>query len=174
MVAGVTPAAGAGRAMRPVSGAKVPAEGSPFAGESVLVAAGEGRWQAGVLDANWFGAFDGIAIRPAKTEHLVDIVLIERHAGRCVALGRFDDSEVVALWRSLSASLGLPLVLERPDGTLDTPYQQLGPIRLGAVRIRKLHGLLNGRRPRFLVRRKAARLPDRPTIHREREILARN
>ena len=39
----------------------------------------------------------------------------------------------------------------------------------GAVRIRRRYGALN-QRPRFLRRRKPARLPQRPTVHREREL----
>jgi len=44
------------------------------------------------------------------------------------------------------------------------PYPQLGRVALGAVRIRRRHGLLNGRRPRFLTRRKTGRLAELPVI----------
>jgi hypothetical protein len=45
-------------------------------------------------------------------------------------------------------------------------------VQLGQIRIRRRHGVLNGRRPRFLTRRKTGRLPVRPAVHREREIIA--
>jgi hypothetical protein len=47
-------------------------------------------------------------------------------------------------------------------------------MHLGPIRIRRQDGLLNGRRPRFLVQRKTTRLPQRPLVHREREMFARD
>jgi hypothetical protein len=55
-------------------------------------------------------------------------------------------------------------LLEGADGVVTEPYPQLGRVALGAVRIRRRHGLLNGRRPRFLTRRKTGRLPELPVI----------
>ena len=51
-----------------------------------------------------------------------------------------------------------------------TPYPQLGRVLLGPTRRRRRHGLLCHRRPRFLTRRKAARFPLRPQVHREPEL----
>lgn len=87
-----------------------------------------------------------------------------------LVLGPFPEEEVVAVWRSLAARSGLPLLLQHPDGELQAPYPQVGAVQLGAIRIRRRHGLLNGRRPRFLVRRKTGRPASRPLVHREREI----
>jgi hypothetical protein len=86
-------------------------------------------------------------------------------------LGRFDENEVVAVWRELAATTGFPLLTQSEDGAVQQPFPQVGRVRLGRVRIRRRHGLLNGRRPRFLVRRKTTRLPRRPTVYREHEII---
>jgi len=59
---------------------------------------------------------------------------------------------------------GLPLLFETADGVVSEPYPQLGRLALGPIRLRRRHALLNGRRPRFLARRKTGRLADRPVI----------
>ncbi|WP_026596816.1 DUF6101 family protein [Methylobacterium sp. 77] len=87
-------------------------------------------------------------------------------------LGPFGDDDVVAVWRDCSARTGLPRMIVREDGTLATVSHQLGRVALGTTRTRRRHGLLNGRRPRFLVRRKTGVLPVRPLIYRgENEII---
>ena len=89
-------------------------------------------------------------------------------------LGAFADEDVVAVWRDFAARSGLPRMIVREDGGVATVGHQLGRVLLGKVKQRRRVGSLNGRRPRFLVRRKAARLPARPLIHRgESEIIAR-
>jgi hypothetical protein len=90
----------------------------------------------------------GIALRldeRAQDDDAFELALVDERGGTLMVLGRFGDDEV-----------------------LQHPYPQVGRVQLGRIRIRRRHGL--GRRPRFLVRRKTARLPRRPTIHREREI----
>jgi hypothetical protein len=90
-------------------------------------------------------------------------------------LGPFGEDDVVAMWRDFAAKSGLPRMIIREGGGLATVSRQLGRVALGTTRQRRRHGLLNGRRPRFLVRRKSARLPARPQIHRnESEIIARS
>ena len=72
----------------------------------------------------------------------------------------------------LAARTGLPRMIVREDGTLATLSNQIGRVALGKTRTRRRHGLLSGRRPRFLVRRKTGSLPVRPLIHRgENEIV---
>ncbi|MFK5598905.1 DUF6101 family protein [Methylobacterium sp. HMF5984] len=97
-------------------------------------------------------------------------------AGAVVArLGPFCEEEVVAIWRELAARTGLPRMIVREDGVLATVSAQVGRLMLGKTRIRRRHGSLGDRRPRFLVRRKTGRLPVRPQIHRgENEIIARS
>lgn len=90
-------------------------------------------------------------------------------------LGPFGEDDVVAMWRDIAGKSGLPRMILHEGGGLSTVSRQLGRVALGTTRQRRRHGLLNGRRPRFLVRRKAARLPARPQIHRnESEIIARS
>ena len=89
-----------------------------------------------------------------------------------LSLGVFSDEDVVAAWRRAGAASGLPLLIGRADGTFATVSPQIGRVQLGQIRIRRRHGLLNGRRPRFLTRRKTGRLPVRPAVHREPEIIA--
>jgi hypothetical protein len=114
----------------------------------------------------------GLALKvdPNTDGFLVEVV--DRDGTMLVRLGPFDQDDIVAVWRALGASSGLPLMVERPDGSLDAPYAQVGPLPLGAVRIRRRHGLLNGRRPRFLVRRRTGRLPPRPRVFRGDELFS--
>ena len=116
----------------------------------------------------------GLALKvdPNPDGFLVEVV--DRGGTMLVRLGPFDQDDIVAVWRALGASSGLPLMVERPDGGLDAPYAQVGPLPLGAVRIRRRHGLLNGRRPRFLVRRRTGRLPPRPRVFRGDELFSQN
>lgn len=87
-----------------------------------------------------------------------------------VSLGPYAEEDVVAVWRSLAAASGLPLLVRGPDGELDRPYPQIGRLVLGRSSDPRRLAVLSGRRPRFLVRRKAARLPRRPLVHREEEL----
>jgi hypothetical protein len=98
------------------------------------------------------------------------IAVADREGRTLIDLGPFGDEDAVAIWRSLAASSGLPLVMVGLDGQVHQPVQQIGRIQLGAIRIRRAMALLAGRRPRFLVRRKTARLPRRPLVYSEREI----
>ncbi len=116
----------------------------------------------------------GLALRldeRAPDDNDFEIALVDDVGETLMVLGRFDEDEVVAVWRDLGARTGFPLVTQCEDGAVQHPFPQVGRVRLGRVRIRRGHGLLSGRRPRFLVRRKTTRLPRRPTIYREREII---
>jgi hypothetical protein len=114
-----------------------------------------------------------LVLRAANPESDGDsfrIAVADREGRVLLDLGTFDDEDAVAIWRSLAASSGLPLMMVGLDGQVHQPVPQIGRIQLGAVRIRRGKGVLSGRRPRFLVRRKTARLPRRPLVYREREI----
>lgn len=84
--------------------------------------------------------------------------------GRAIVIACVDRDDAVALWRDLGRTSGLPLLLEGLDGVITEPFPQLGRLALGPVRIRRRHGLLNGRRPRFLTRRKTGRLAELPVV----------
>ncbi len=112
----------------------------------------------------------GLALRlssPDPEDDRFEIAIVDQAGVVAQTLGPYPDEDVVAVWRSIAAASGLPLMVQMPDGRLDTPYPQLGPLRLGATHPRRRHGLLNHRRPRFLTRRKPAALPVRPLVYRE-------
>ncbi|WP_375463407.1 DUF6101 family protein [uncultured Methylobacterium sp.] len=103
------------------------------------------------------------------------LLLVDVDGAVLSRLGPFSEEDVVATWRDLAARTGLPRMIVREDGLLATVAAQVGRLMLGKTRIRRRHGSLGARRPRFLVRRKTGRLPARPQIHRgENEIIARS
>jgi hypothetical protein len=108
----------------------------------------------------------GLALRFCEGEGGFAIDVIGQDDDALLRLGPFAEEDVVAIWRSMGAASGLPLMIARPDGLIQAPYPQIGRLQLGDIRIRRRHGLLNGRRPRFLTRRRTGRLPLRPTVFR--------
>ncbi|TVR07113.1 MAG: hypothetical protein EA385_13840, partial [Salinarimonadaceae bacterium] len=107
----------------------------------------------------------GLALRLANEGDeapTFDILAIDMTGAVACALGEYHEEEVVAVWRRLGASSGLPLMLQDPDGSLLEPYPQIGAVQLGATRQRRRHGLLRHRRPRFLTRRKTGEPSARP------------
>ncbi len=103
------------------------------------------------------------------------LLLTDAEGATFSELGPFCEDEVVAVWRDAAAKAGLVRMILREDGTLSPVSQQIGRLALGRTRMRRRHGSLCNRRPRFLVRRKTGRLPVRPLIHRgEKEIIARS
>jgi hypothetical protein len=112
-----------------------------------------------------------LRLEPASGRFALAILDAERRT--LLALGSYTEEEAIAAWRRLGLAAGLPLAIEGADGTVEIPYPQLGRVRLGVTRQRRRHGLLSGRRPRFLTRRKTGRFPQRPRVHREREMVGR-
>lgn len=103
------------------------------------------------------------------------LLLVDAAGAVLSRLGPFGEEDVVAIWRDLAARTGLPRMIVREDGVLAVVAAQVGRLMLGRTRIRRRHGSLGARRPRFLARRKTGRLPARPQIHRgENEIIARS
>lgn len=98
------------------------------------------------------------------------VIVTDAAGAALLELGPFGEDEVVATWRSLSGASGLPLLVAREDGRWHEAYPQIGRLLVGQRIERRRLAVLSGRRPRFLVRRKPARLPGRPVIHREKEI----
>lgn len=99
------------------------------------------------------------------------VLVVDAAGAELARLGPFMDDDVVAIWRDCSARAGLSRMIVKEDGALATVSRQIGRVALGTTRTRRRHGLLNHRRPRFLVRRKTGTLPVRPMIHRgENEI----
>lgn len=118
-------------------------------------------------------AFDDDAAE-ATGEDRFALLLVDAEGEVLMRLGSFTEEDVVAQWRDLAAKGGLTRMLLREDGSLVPVSQQIGRLALGRHRQRRRNGSLSGRRPRFLTRRKATRLPARPCIHRgESELFSR-
>lgn len=98
------------------------------------------------------------------------LVVLDRDNAPLLVLGPYEEEDVVAEWRKLAKASGLALKIQLPNGSVASPYPQVGRLLLGSTRQRRRHGLLSHRRPRFLTRRKTARFPSRPQVHREVEL----
>ncbi|TNC10261.1 hypothetical protein FF100_23550 [Methylobacterium terricola] len=107
----------------------------------------------------------------AAGEDRFAVMVLDRSGDPLMSLGLYGDDEVVAVWRRLGAETGLPMVVIQEDGAVAPMGQQVGRLKLGAIRIRRRHGLLAHRRPRFLTRRKTARLPLRPLVYRDEALM---
>lgn len=108
-------------------------------------------------------------------EDRFSLVLVDDRGAAVSVLGPFGEEDVVAVWRDIALRSGLPRMLLREDGGLSVVSAQMGRLTLGTTRMRRRHGSLGERRPRFLTRRKTGRLPARPLIYRnENEIIARS
>ncbi|KAA2236607.1 DUF6101 family protein [Salinarimonas soli] len=154
--------------LTPISGVVPPCEGDPgtppplTAGHAIAgpdnILGLRGRRAAGLA----------LRLAPKTGEaEAFEIAIIDERGAVAQALGPYEDDDVVAVWRALADASGLPLLVQTPDGALSNPYPQIGPLKLGATRMRRRHGLLAHRRPRFLAHRKTAALPVRPLVFRE-------
>jgi hypothetical protein len=100
----------------------------------------------------------GLRLRDAALDSRLFEITLSAGDGRCVVVATLDEDEVIAAWRALGQRSGLPLMLETADGEISFPYPQIGRVALGALHVRRIHGFLRGRRPRFLARRKPGRM----------------
>ncbi|KRE18042.1 hypothetical protein ASE63_02315 [Bosea sp. Root381] len=108
----------------------------------------------------------GVALRLANAagdDELFQLALTAGD-GRSIVVATVDQEDAVALWRDFGRASGMPLLLETSDGDISEPFPQIGRVALGPIRVRRRHSFLNGRRPRFLVRRKTGRLAERPVV----------
>jgi hypothetical protein len=126
-------------------------------------------------------AYLGVAIRmeppTGETTGAVTLVLEHPDSQLSLTLYRATDSiDIVAEWQSWGRALRLPLLVAEADGRLREPFARIGAVRVAApIARRRRRSALKGRRPSFLLRRKAGRsLADAAVYHREREIIARN
>jgi hypothetical protein len=117
------------------------------------------------------GGWSGVSLRLANgggTGHLLQSDLMELSLvmadGRSIRIASIDGDEAVAVWRGASSATGLPMMIETSDGAVRAPFPQIGRLALGPIRIRRSHGATAKRRPRFLRRRKTAKLGDIPRI----------
>lgn len=166
MAAGKNSAAGAGCHVQPATG-----EAISF-NDIVMRLPG-----ARVVTTAATGTFTGVAVRFAQdggNAEMFELVLVGQDRRQDLVIGRWDDGDIAAVWRAVAAASGLPLMLEREDGVIVCPRPQVGRLLLGPIRIRRRHGLLSGRRPRFLVRRKTGKPLLRPVRVHGRDMMARD
>jgi hypothetical protein len=125
--------------------------------------------------------FLGVALRiippNAASEGAVAIVL--EHSDAALAIPLFtapDGKDAVAEWRAWGRVLGLPLLVADADGLLREPFRRIGALSVaGPLGRRRRGSALKRRKPRILARRRSARLPAPPRIHRDEwEIIARS
>jgi Family of unknown function (DUF6101) len=124
-------------------------------------------------------SFVGVAIRLVPPEQETDgaVAVFLEHSDPELSVPLFaalDGTDVLAEWRLWARVLGLPLLAADADGALHEAFARLGAVRVARpARRRRRCGVVAKRRPRILMRRKPARLRA-ITVHREREIIARN
>jgi len=126
-------------------------------------------------------AFRGVVIRLKQQDDeppsAIDVVL--EHGDPALSLPLFSSDtadEIVAEWQAWGRVLGLPLLVADRDGSLREPFARVGAVLIEApTRRRRRRTTVSRRRPSIRLRRRAASLPDAPTVHRgEREIIARS
>lgn len=106
-------------------------------------------------------AFQGVMLKvpPARAQQGYGIVLAAICGHEDVVLAKdLREDEVVARWRGLAASLGLPPLICHANGETEFLHRQLGAVALGRQPTRRRRRLVANRRPRFLLRRKAGRM----------------
>jgi hypothetical protein len=125
-------------------------------------------------------AFRGVSIRlqgkPDEPPTAIAIVLEHRDPALCLPLfAASEDEEIVADWQSWGRVLGLPLLVGERDGSLREPFVRIGALRVEAPTWRRRRRTaIARRRPRVLLRRRAAKWSTTPLSYRgEREIIAR-
>jgi hypothetical protein len=105
-----------------------------------------------------------VAVRLVHEDKDLELVLFEAE----------DDCDVAAEWQCWAKRLSLPLLIAERDGSYVEPFPRLGALIIGRPRPRRAPVHVRSRRPRFLMRRGIARLPENPLVHREQEIIARD
>jgi hypothetical protein len=86
-----------------------------------------------------------------------------------------EGDDAMAEWKSWSRVLGVPLLVDDGEGALREPFRRIGRIGIGSpAPRRRRRAAIKWRRPSILMRRKPGRPQAAPTVHREREIIARN
>jgi hypothetical protein len=112
----------------------------------------------------------GAVLDLSRGESDLRVVLVDDAGDAVMTLGPFPEEDAIAIWRSIVSSAGIAPMMRAWNGYTEPLACQLGKLRLGRVQDRRRLAVLHRRRPRFLTRRKSARLPALPLVFREREI----
>ncbi len=111
--------------------------------------------------------FRGVLARKLATTPDASRLSLMRGDGSEIVLETVPESDVIAAWREASRDFGLPMIVEGGDGRVIALEAMLGAVTRGVVHPgRRIKALTRERRPRFLSRRKTARLPLQPMIYR--------
>jgi hypothetical protein len=130
-------------------------------------------------------AFEGVAVRflPDRVgphgetieDGRVVIELLHRDPQLSLPLSVAEDvADVAADWRAWARVLGRPMLIVEADGSWQAVETRLGSVIVKPPRPRRQRSVLVGRRPRFLARRKPAKLSVRPTVFEKRELFGRD
>ena len=127
------------------------------------------------------GEFAGVTLRtlPPEGEEPAAVAVVLEHRDNGLSVPLFvaaEGDDAMALWKSWSRVLGVPLLVDDGDGALREPFRRIGRLAVGqpAPR-RRRRAAIKWRRPSILMRRKPGRPQANPTVHRgEREIIARS
>jgi Family of unknown function (DUF6101) len=120
----------------------------PIAGSRITSREKRSAFQGVMLKVPALGVRQGYAIVLAAVFGSEDVVLADG----------LDEDEIVARWRGLAASLGLPAMLCHANGETEFLHRQLGAVTLGRVSVKRRRRVATNRRPRFLMRRKGGRV----------------
>ncbi|NNM72967.1 DUF6101 family protein [Enterovirga aerilata] len=130
----------------------------------------EGGSRATIIFGDTRNRLAGAVLDLTRSETDLRIVLVDGEGEAVISFGPFPEEEVIAIWRSIATKAGLAPMMRAWNGYTEPLACQLGRLRLGRVQDGRRLAVLQGRRPRFLTRRKSARLPALPLVFREREI----
>jgi Family of unknown function (DUF6101) len=106
--------------------------------------------------AGWNGI--ALQLRTSLDENNLFGLALMTADGHAIQVACLHEDDAIAAWRGMSSASGLAMLVETPDGRIETPFPQMGPVKLGESRQRRSYSTLRKRRPRFLTRRKTARL----------------
>lgn len=123
-------------------------------------------------------SYRGIAARVEPTvvpgEIRVTLELLHHDPELSLVLMQATDmQDVVADWQAWSRQFGLPLLLIEQDGQIREIAGAANRAQIGQPGPRRRSSVLRGRRPRFLIRRKAGHGLPMPVLTGAREIIAR-
>ena len=129
-------------------------------------------------------AFEGVAVRMVPEtigadgagdgDGIAVVELMHRDPQLSLPLTMASDlAEVVADWKAWARVLGLPMLIVEVDGSWREIETRIGQVVVGRARPRRARSVMNGRRPRFLTRRKTGRMPAEPVVMAKNELFGR-
>ncbi len=125
-------------------------------------------------------AYLGVAIRmqPQEDDAPAVVTVVLEHTDPGLSLPLYcaaDGQDMAAEWQSWARVLGMPLLVAEADGSLREPFERIGALRVAVSKSRRRrHSILKRRRPSLPLRRKPGQRRADGTVHREREIIARD